>query len=127
MTTENTTESNILQKEKTSISAKEENEDLTTEKLVNETIALENETTGIGERLGYLIDGNNNTASITNLSKSTAPNKTNYSTYKDKDIGFKINYPSNWEINTENSEYSTVASFKPLDVGIKVDVHISTR
>ena len=125
--TENTLESNILQKEKIPISGKKSNEGLTKEEVVNENIVLENETTGIGERLGNLIDGNNNTASITNLSKSIAPNKTNYSTYKDKDIGFKINYPSNWEINTENSEYSTVASFKLLDVGIKVDVRIFSQ
>ena len=44
MITQNTTESNILQKEKTSISTKKPNEDLTTEDLVNETIALENQT-----------------------------------------------------------------------------------
>ncbi len=44
MITENTTESNILQKEKPAISAKEPNEGLTTEDLVNETIALENQT-----------------------------------------------------------------------------------
>jgi hypothetical protein len=43
MITENTTESNILQNEKTSISAKEPNEGLTREELVNETIALKNQ------------------------------------------------------------------------------------
>lgn len=66
----------------------------------------------------------NNTASNTNLSKSANQNITNFSIHEDKDIGFKISYPSNWEISTENSEYYTVANFKPLDTDIQVNVRI---
>lgn len=73
---------------------------------------------------GDLNDGNNTASSIANLSKSTTPNITNYSTYEDRDIGFQIKYPSDWELYTENSEYYTVASFKPIDVNIQVNVQI---
>src|SRR5574342_1083163 len=73
---------------------------------------------------GDLNDGNNTASSIANLSKSTTPNITNYSTYEDKDVGFQIKYPSHWELYTENSKYYTVASFKPIDVNIQVNVQI---
>jgi len=66
----------------------------------------------------------NNTTSNTNLSKSANPSITNFSIYEDTDIGFKISYPSNWQLSTENSEYFTVANFKPLDTDIQVNVRI---
>lgn len=67
-------------------------------------------------------DNNTTTSSIINLSESTIPNTINYSTYKD--IGFQIQYPSEWEFFTENSKSHTVASFKPINEEIQVDVKI---
>ena len=73
------------------------------------------------ESFGQIIG--NSSESITNLSKST-PNITNFLTYEDKDIGFKIQYPSDWELDTSSSEYHTVVSFQPKDVNVEVDVRI---
>ena len=58
MITQNNTVNNILLKEKTSISTKEPNEDLATEELVNETIALENQT--IDSQIDKISKDNNN-------------------------------------------------------------------
>jgi hypothetical protein len=60
----------------------------------------------------------------TNLSKSPTPNITNFLTYEDKDIGFKIQYHSDWELDTSSTAEYTVASFKPKGVNIVVDVRI---
>jgi protein-disulfide isomerase len=58
MMSENTTESNILKKQTTSISPKEPNEGSTLEELVNETIALENQT--IDSQIDKISKDNNN-------------------------------------------------------------------
>lgn len=69
-------------------------------------------------------DNNSKSTTNTNLSNTDIINTNNFLSYEDKDIGFKIQYPSEWEINTENSEYYTVASFKPTDTDIQVNVRI---
>jgi hypothetical protein len=66
----------------------------------------------------------NDTISNTTLSKPTNPNITNFSIYEDKDIGFQIQYPSDWEFDTSSTAEYTVASFKPKGVAIAIDVRI---
>ena len=69
-----------------------------------------------------LNNNNNNTvSSITNLSNSIIPKIINYSIYEDKDRGFQIQYPSEWEF-IENSKSHTIASFKPINEDIQVHV-----
>ncbi len=65
----------------------------------------------------------NNT--LSNLSKFPTPNNISFSNYEDKDRIFKMLYPSDWELHTENSEDHTVVSFKPKNLDIHVSVTIT--
>ena len=44
--------------------------------------------------------------------------------YEDKDVGFTINYPSNWTLGDKNTEYNTVASFNSPNDYAHVDIRV---
>jgi hypothetical protein len=47
-----------------------------------------------------------------------------YSTYNDNDLGFSFQHPSNWRIDTKNTQYYTVAGFIAPENGANVDIRI---
>lgn len=57
---------------------------------------------------------------------STSPKNvsTVYLNYSDKDLGFNIQYPSDWTIDNQNSQFSTVVGFKSPDNDASVDIRI---
>lgn len=63
------------------------------------------------------MEGNNSIISNSN-------NITSFLSYEDKDIGFKIDYPSSWKIDLESSERYNVVSFGLPDHKGVVDVRI---
>ena len=69
-------------------------------------------------------ENNSITTTTTNLSNTDIINTNNFLSYEDKDIGFKIQYPSEWEIKNEDSSFYTVATFQPIDKDIQVNVRI---
>lgn len=50
--------------------------------------------------------------------------KNNLETYNDNDIGYSINYPSDWTINDDNSQPYTLTSFDSPDKKVHVDVRM---
>jgi hypothetical protein len=58
------------------------------------------------------------TTNSTNLSNST------YLTYKDNDLGFRIQYPSDWTIENRNAQFSSVIGFIAPDGISEVDVRV---
>jgi len=55
---------------------------------------------------------------------SNPNNVTSFLPYEDKDIGFKIDYPSSWNIDLESSEHYNVVSFESPDHKGVVNVRI---
>ena len=51
-------------------------------------------------------------------------NSTEYLPYEDSDIGFKIDYPSDWTIDKDNSQFYTVIGFDSPDNDVNVDIRI---
>ena len=55
---------------------------------------------------------------------NSSPLNSTYSTYDDKDLGFTIQYPSDWTIDKTNSQHSTVASFDSPQKDASVNIRI---
>jgi len=66
------------------------------------------------------------TQNMNNVSAPTSPTSTNstYLTYNDNDLGFRIQYPSDWTIDKADSQYSTVVSFDSRDKDASVKIRI---
>jgi hypothetical protein len=46
------------------------------------------------------------------------------SVYEDKDVGFTINYPSDWTLGEKNTEFNTIASFDSPNGDATVNVRV---
>jgi hypothetical protein len=71
--------------------------------------------------------GTNSTSGMTlNTSSESISNPLNSSflRYNDNDLGFSIPYPSDWTVNTKNSQSYTVISFFSPDNNATVDVRV---
>ena len=51
-------------------------------------------------------------------------NSTNVQTYKDDEIDFNINYPSDWTLGDEDTRYNTIASFDSPDGEASVSIRV---
>jgi len=49
---------------------------------------------------------------------------TAYLNYNDKDLGFSIPYPSDWTVDSKNSEHNTVVGFNSPDDNASIDVRV---
>jgi hypothetical protein len=67
--------------------------------------------------------GSNGTEDYNNTAGSDV-NSTEYLQYDDADLGFSIQHPSDWSIDDENSQFSTVIGFDSPDNDASVDVRI---
>jgi hypothetical protein len=54
-------------------------------------------------------------------------NSTEYLQYEDSDIGFKMNYPSNWEAKDAGLANNAVVGFVPPDESVQVNVKLFPR
>ena len=75
----------------------------------------------------YLFEKDNSTpaSSINNSSSSvTGTSNSTYLNYKDKDLGFSIEYPSDWTIDNANSQFYTVVGFDPPNKDASVDIRV---
>lgn len=66
------------------------------------------------------VDDETNSSSV--LIKSTST--TDFLTYEDKDLGFTIKYPSDWNIDSGENQLYTIASFDSPDNKASVDIRI---
>ena len=62
--------------------------------------------------------------SITNIPLISEENGSGFTSFEDDDIGFKLQYPSDWKTDTSNTEHATVATFKSPNDEVSVDVRI---
>lgn len=65
------------------------------------------------------------TSADSNTTTISEDNSTKYLPYEDSDLGFTMNYPSEWMIDKENSQQHTVVSFKqPPENNTSVDIRV---
>jgi PsbP-like protein len=75
----------------------------------------------------YTKDFGNSTSAMTWNTSSppiSKPSNSSYLTYNDKDIGFSIQYPSDWTIENRNAQFSSVIGFIAPDGISEVDVRV---
>jgi hypothetical protein len=63
-------------------------------------------------------------SNYTDSINSTDSTNSTYLTYNDKDLGFSIQYPSDWSINNGNSEHNSVITFNAPETSANVDIRI---
>jgi len=63
-------------------------------------------------------------SNYTDLTNSTDLSNLTYSTYNDNDLGFSIQHPSDWRIDTKQTQFNTVVGFYSPDNVAEVDVRI---
>jgi hypothetical protein len=68
---------------------------------------------------------NETSSTLPNLSKITTLGNISFSNYEDKDRIFKMQYPSEWELDNGNSKEHTALSFKAKNLDIHVSVTIT--
>ena len=66
---------------------------------------------------------------FSNQSSSSSPISSNssnstYLTYSDNDLGFSVQYPSDWTIDNKNTQYSTVVGFDSPKNDASVDIRV---
>jgi hypothetical protein len=78
------------------------------------------------DSFGMINSTSNETSStLPNLSKITTLGNISFSNYEDMDRIFKMQYPSEWELDNGNSKEHTAISFKPKNLDIHVSVTIT--
>ena len=60
----------------------------------------------------------------TSSPSTSSPLNSSYLTYNDTDLGFSIQYPSDWSINNGDSEHNTVVVFESPDKDASADIRI---
>lgn len=88
--------------------------------------------------LVYAQSSTNNTTSLppvelesvepnSNSTVTSTENSTDYLQYDDSDIGFKMNYPSDWDAQVADLTNNAVVAFAPPDESVEVDVKLIPR
>jgi hypothetical protein len=69
-------------------------------------------------------NGQNSTVPTNSTYLTYSPTNSTYLTYSDKDVGFSIQYPSDWTIENRNAQFSSVVGFIPPEGIGEVDVRV---
>lgn len=86
--------------------------------------------------LGYAQPSTDNTTGLPpvelesvepNTTATSNENSTDYLQYEDSDIGFKMDYPSDWQVIGTDLTNNAVVAFMPPDGSVEVDVKLLPR